>query len=1100
MQKIQRLPEVRSLSQILPSGTEGGKEFARIVDLLLFYSALKRGQVINLFSDRSGDFGGLDSYDSPVVLEKTGYQYKYFPSPLSTSHRNEIKEALRIAAANSKKTKIKKWILVTPDDLTESATRKDGGDVSWFENLKATEKPGFEIEHWGHRKIQALFIDAPSLCLFYYPDLVSDGASKARDISTIKASYLRSLSGAYRNIEFVGMSVYKPEATRGIAMEDIYIPISATLEKEPGNDARHDPLTFLGRGRRQVLLGDPGSGKSTLLKFLSLAGHSAILQKKYKAKPDDRLPILIVLRKYAEALRDDPNLSILSYISRSCAADFSLNDARDEFFEYFLETGSAVLLFDGIDELATLDLKKTVRDRISSFVDRYPSNTTIITSRIVGYSRAFGFDDRGFVHFRVAPLLLEQMDQFVSDWYSVRIEDNASRDANVSDLKRIFRNPEQSAIRMLAENPLLLTIITLVHRIDAVLPDERVVLYQKCTETLLNTWHSWKFREAEERAGRGRIERKNRQRVEALAYEMQCSDRNSPSNGSSRAVLDEDAVLQILTRHITSSESISPEDDASDLAIDFLNFIKQRAGLLIEVGDKRYSFIHLTFQEYLTASRLSVSMELGGVETLWQKEVQSRISDPRWHEVLRLLVASLHSDASQNYLTEKILAENKANPTFGSASLLAGLLTDGIRRAEELGAAIIEAVLLATCTLHSDDDRRRALNLARGLHGKYDSAFNVAYRSIWSKNVDLRHILLLIALSMGVAPDELSTLADDKRMRLSIDDIQIIALIFGDAGPNGLSQRNCAAFDRWACTQSVLMADNSEANAAVASSFGLFKLHPLSRELESIVKIQFSALLTQRGPFEDLYQNWMKIGDKLDASNYFDSCAIAAIAAIAGGRKRPPSHIGLPRLSLFNAALRECFPTFREVDARGNVQFFKSREVLRERVKIDTKVRQKWALHTRTSALESMRSRVLIDMLCDCFDLSPKYAWSEAIFSTFFGRSNRPRTILTSVNLENITQKIEASVAVEADYWLAASFMLFDIWLYAFEGYAKPVDSPVKRLAELVELSEWPVLRLVHAVRASALGDVDGVIQTVNIISAEDPDVVTFLDGCGLVH
>lgn len=1097
MQKIQRLPEVRSLSQILPSGTEGGKEFARIVDLLLFYSALKRGQVINLFSDRSGDFGGLDSYDSPVVLDKTGYQYKYFPSPLSTSHRKEIREALRIAAANSKKTKIKKWILVTPDDLTESATRKDGGDVSWFEDLKAAEKPGFEIEHWGHRKIQALFIDAPSLCLFYYPELVTDGASKARDISTIKASYLRALSGAYRNIEFVGMSVYKPEATRGIAMEDIYIPISATLEEESGSDARHDPLTFLGRGRRQVLLGDPGSGKSTLLKFLSLAGHSAILQKKYKAKPDDRLPILIVLRKYAEALRDDPNLSILAYISRSCAADFSLNDVSDGFFEYFLETGSSVLLFDGIDELATLDLKKTVRDRISSFVDRYPSNTTIITSRIVGYSRAFGFDDRGFVHFRVAPLLLDQMDQFVSDWYSVRIEDSASRNANVSDLKRIFRNAEQSAIRMLAENPLLLTIITLVHRIDAVLPDERVVLYQKCTETLLNTWHSWKFREAEERAGRGRIERKNRQRVEALAYEMQCSDRNSPTNGSSRAVLDEDAVLQILTRHITSSEPISPEDDASDLAIDFLNFIKQRAGLLIEVGDKQYSFIHLTFQEYLTASRLAVSMELGGVETLWQKEVQSRISDPRWHEVLRLLVASLHSDASQNYLTEKILAENKGNPKFGSASLLAGLLTDGIRRAEELDAAIIEAVLLATCTLHSDDDRRRALDLVGGLHGKYPSAFNVAYRSLWSKSVDHRHILLLIALSMGVAPDEISTLADDKKMRMSIDDTQIISLIFGDGGPNGLSQRNCAALDRWACIQSVLMADNPESNAAVATSFGLFKLHPLSGELESIVKIQFSALLAQRGPFEDLYKNWMQIGDGLDASNYFDACAIAAIA---GRPHRPRRRIDLPRLSLFNAALRECFPTFREVDERGNVHFFKSREVLRERVSIDRMVRRNWTLHARLSAHESMRSRVLIDMLCDCLNLSPKFFWGEAIFSAFFGKSNRSRTILTSENLENVTQKIEASVAVEADYWLAASFILFDIWLYAFEGYDKPADSPVKRLAELVGLSELPVLRLVHAVRASALGDVDGVVQMVNIVCAEHPDVVKFLDGCGLVH
>jgi len=148
---VQRLPEVKSLYDILPKGAEGGKEFARIIDLLLFHNARSDGKKISLFSDAAGDYNGLDSFEGDVFrkLGTIGYQYKFFPSPLSDQHRGEIKKSLKRVTAKSKETKITKWILVTPQDLIESATRKDGGDVSWFEGLRKQLKLNFQIEHWG---------------------------------------------------------------------------------------------------------------------------------------------------------------------------------------------------------------------------------------------------------------------------------------------------------------------------------------------------------------------------------------------------------------------------------------------------------------------------------------------------------------------------------------------------------------------------------------------------------------------------------------------------------------------------------------------------------------------------------------------------------------------------------------------------------------------------------------------------------------------------------------------------------------------------------------------------------------------------------------
>jgi len=112
---VKRLPEVKTLYEMLPKGTEGGKEFARVVDLLLFHEARRTGKNIMIFSDVAGDYHGLDSFEGDDFRKhgKIGYQYKFYPSPLSTKHRNIIKKCLKQAVESQKELKLKKWILVS---------------------------------------------------------------------------------------------------------------------------------------------------------------------------------------------------------------------------------------------------------------------------------------------------------------------------------------------------------------------------------------------------------------------------------------------------------------------------------------------------------------------------------------------------------------------------------------------------------------------------------------------------------------------------------------------------------------------------------------------------------------------------------------------------------------------------------------------------------------------------------------------------------------------------------------------------------------------------------------------------------------------------
>ena len=250
---VKRLPEVRDLYAMLPKGTEGAKEFARIVDLLLFHEARRSGKTLSLFNDSSGDYHGLDSFQTGPFrqFEQTGYQYKFFPSPLSSRHRSVIKQSLETARRQQAHIKLRKWILITPQNLTESSTNADGGDVTWFEKLRE-DTPDFEIEHWGHRNLQLLFLHTPSLCLRYYPELIDGGAHRRHTIEDTRSRYDKAMASLYREILFVGIPVYKQETARGIPFQDIYIPLSVIADSaghSHSNTGRIDPLLYFHRAR-----------------------------------------------------------------------------------------------------------------------------------------------------------------------------------------------------------------------------------------------------------------------------------------------------------------------------------------------------------------------------------------------------------------------------------------------------------------------------------------------------------------------------------------------------------------------------------------------------------------------------------------------------------------------------------------------------------------------------------------------------------------------------------------------------------------------------------------------------------------------------------
>lgn len=1116
-----RLPAVRSLSKILPDGTEGGKEFARVVGLLLLSEAKRTGLEFSMFDDASGDYEGLDSFSrKPKSKDVVGYQYKFFPSPLSDAHRQQVRASLQHALDRSKRLKLIKWVLVTPDDFKNSGRRINSGDVEWFDKLRDDFKNKVEIEHIGHSKLQALFMQAPYLCLFYYPTLIQSGNDRRKSIQELRGQYDLNMRTRYGRIEFVGMSVYKEEASRRIPLEDIYIPLSVVPERsteETDETPRVNPTSFLISGAKTVILGDPGSGKSTLLAFLALVGISESLQSRCKYSADGRLTIVVTLRRYADELKTRNNLPLLDYIVEVAKADFNICSLDKSFYEYYLETGQAIVFFDGLDELPGAGYKTTVRKRIESFTTSYPANTIVVTSRLVGYEAEARFDDT-YEHFRVAKLRVTEIERFITDWYTARIEDEAEKQRNSQDLIRVITHPDSESIRALARNPLLLTIVALVHRIDAVLPDQRVVLYQKCTETLLNTWYKAKRRD--EDAIKGRVERRNRLRIEAIAYWM-----HKKSLGEQgRSVAPRQEILNFLTAYISENEKLKESDDPSeDQAEVFLDFIKDSAGLLIEAGDGLYSFIHLTFQEYLCATHLAAFGETGGAQSIW-KELKGDLQNPRWREVVRLLVASLRSTSAQAFFVNKLLSEKSATKGRDTVLLLIGLLRDAIEPAELCAEDIVTRALETLQSQKKLNDIRTIDTALRAWALKNEANLDqvmLVWRKLFDQADDRTSLILaLIRPSVGL-PSLVNAEEVVLNKRCNSPELAIFRSLILRPGKPSYSDKDLIGLNY---AHALWALDNPEANAAAAIGFCLSILLTSSHGPRRLLIRQIALISVDGyGPSFDHTMNLLAIGMPSGDIHPIVTKALenallnrnikrnrerpeTVLAGLLGKHIKPTPRTQQNKVNRGDKLIRIFEPGLSDLAAKFGVpnSVIALKDKLREGNSHTRELyfaRESFAEKmnkTPNYYWDTLRSSDIFDGLLEslqvCLDIKLPPHWKEAVQITL--EQSVPDAIAKYFDQREWVQlndRLSKNNATESDIDFAAWLILFDIWIWARNGYVFDEPSPLENIINTARSLKNPILDFSLAIHYATQKPKEGATVLNRLLSSPHSDVKNLL-------
>ena len=322
---------------------------------------------------------------------------------------------------------------------------------------------------------------------------------------------------------------------------------------------------------RIILSGEGGLGKSMLMRHLLL---SCI---------DDYerlgiIPLFITLKDYESNYE-----SIIEYICYTLQNMWP--EANTESIEAILEHGTALLLFDGLDEISR-DNFIAFTKKLNDFTIKYLENFFIISSR--PYSQFNSF--HGFSLIQL---------QFFTKEQALEMIDRYNYFANAPKIQKKFRELVDTKLyythKEFSNNPLLLSIMMFVFKNEAEMPTEKYRFYERAYAVL----------SIEHDASKDQYVRRLTTGLNANQFAICFSYFCAASYAESKVSFALDDIKRYLARlrkkvedgkiaGITLAEisAITPEQFAYDASNNLCLFYRENLS---------YVFMHRSFQEYFCA-------------------------------------------------------------------------------------------------------------------------------------------------------------------------------------------------------------------------------------------------------------------------------------------------------------------------------------------------------------------------------------------------------------------------------------------------------------------------------------------------------------------
>jgi hypothetical protein len=393
-----------------------------------------------------------------------------------------------------------------------------------------------------------------------------------------------------------------------------------------------------------ILLGDAGNGKTSLLRHwaidwaLSYLGETDTVEGE-EAKPLPPVPLLIELRKYAKAFGEDSTLTLLDYMERS---GHSIARLDRRWCRHDLINAGACLLLDGLDEVTSHDTRLAIAKDASQLCEN--GARVIVTSRKVGFIRHHwlpGQEASGSSGIWEGWLLQEfdaaQRTLFIQRAHQFLYASEQERREKSEALQR--RIDQTPAIERLSTNPLLLTLICVLHRSRGIGATRRQI-FTAATDMLVEQWEisrtdgergEWPpYTPPPEHADKLRV-------LSRLALDLVMS---APAARPAENLFTLDqlkkTIIAIYDPCPPRALSAPPSSDAKFYSKHLPEVLRERHSILVYAGEDQYSFVHRSFLEFFAARALAEEPEYS---ELTVPEVLEQIvigpggeSSPHWRD------------------------------------------------------------------------------------------------------------------------------------------------------------------------------------------------------------------------------------------------------------------------------------------------------------------------------------------------------------------------------------------------------------------------------------------------------------------------------------
>ena len=600
-------------------------------------------------------------------------------------------------------------------------------------------------------------------------------------------SYLSNVRDWHGYIRFLGLPDRRDHPD--IIIDRLFVPplltdryVSADDDPSDWIDDAETLMTVLAVDKPMVLLGDPGTGKSALVNYLVwLLSRPA--ENGLVARIGWRLPVPMILRDLRLEGVTDFNGLLQAFLKHAMSAP--LRD--DTFLHEALSDGQAFILLDGIDEIGDIEARESLRLAVFDGFTRYPRCRWLLTSRIVDYSevpfdRHKGYSRAGNVNAESGPITNRMNDLFVKRsrvflpdverryiapfddprikafarrWYDVREAAAVRAGEDAAHLVKAVHADD--GILRLARIPHLLTMMALIHRIEATLPQERALLYDRIAEAYLESIDKYRGIYS----GAADLPFKKRW-LARVGFEMQ--RRRDARDGPDQSEILVDAADVLGWVRAEMERHPVPGADTPE---EFLQFVKRRSGLLLPRGENRYAFIHLSFQEYFAAH--AVRREI--MTPKWIKEGESPLGFRSasllnwgkrlaWTETFVFLFEMLSSEEDWHDDLRDCVFGDKFSHLCDMTDSTLGLNVLASRLARHRRSRFISSEIVDTIVNRDDIEQIHKLSL---------SEFQVSDLSPISRLTSLQYLSL-----DGTQVSDLTPLADLASLQhLSLDGTQV---------------------------------------------------------------------------------------------------------------------------------------------------------------------------------------------------------------------------------------------------------------------------------------------------------------------------------------